>query len=59
MYPLKRTVTGFGAVQIRFNDFIEKLAMLLWFAGQGAHLELVAGFLERALLRLPAARLRR
>ena len=33
----------FPAVQIRFDDLVGELAMLVWIAGQGAHLEFAAG----------------
>ena len=33
----------FGAVQIRFDDLVGELAVLVWIAGQGAHLESAAG----------------
>src|SRR5260370_42624394 len=43
MRPFKRSGKGFGAIQVRLNDFLGKFAMLGRIASQGAHLELIAG----------------
>jgi hypothetical protein len=39
----KRSRKGFGAIQVRLNDFVGEFAMLGRIASQGAYLELLAG----------------
>ena len=39
----KCRLKGFGAIQVRLNDFVGEFAMLGRIASQGAYLELIAG----------------
>ena len=41
--PIKCGYKGCGAIQVRFDDFVGKFAMLGRIASQGAYLELIAG----------------
>src|SRR6202030_1359607 len=41
MRPSKCWLQGFGALQVRFNDFVGKLPMLGRIASQGAYLEMI------------------
>ena len=43
MRPCKCRLKGFGAIQVRFDDFVGDFAMLGRIASQGANLELIAG----------------
>src|SRR5260370_11519184 len=43
MRPCKCGRKGFGAIQIRLDDFVGEFAMLGRIASQGAYLELIAG----------------
>ena len=43
MRPCKCGRQGFGAIQIRLDDFVGEFAMLGRIASQGAYLELIAG----------------
>src|ERR1700719_3835366 len=43
MRPFKCWLKCFGAIQVRFDDFVGEFAMLGRIASQGAYLELIAG----------------
>jgi hypothetical protein len=43
MRPSKCRLKGFGAIQVCFDDFVGKFAMLGRIASQSAYLELIAG----------------
>ena len=43
MPPFKCSPKGFGAIQVRLDDFVGEFAMLGRIASQSAHLELIAG----------------
>src|SRR6266403_309424 len=43
MRPFKCSPNGFGAIQVRLNDFVGEFAMLGRIARQSAYLELIAG----------------
>ena len=57
--PLKCGRKGFGPIQVCFDDFVGKFAMLGRIASQGAYLELTVGLKGRVPQRLLVARLRR
>src|SRR5438477_12077365 len=40
----ERGLEGFRAIEVRFDDFVGKSAMLGWIAGEGAYLEFAARF---------------
>jgi hypothetical protein len=41
--PGKRGPEGFGAIEIRFDDFVRQPVMPTWMASQGTYLELALG----------------
>ena len=43
MRPFKRSRKGFGAIQVRLDDFVGEFTMLGRIASQGAYLELLVG----------------
>jgi hypothetical protein len=43
MGPLKCSPKGFGAIQVRLDDFVGEFAMLGRIASQSAYFELIAG----------------
>jgi hypothetical protein len=43
MRPFKCGRKGFGAIQVRLDDFVGEFAMLGRIASQSAYLELIAG----------------
>ncbi len=62
MRPFKCGREGFGAIQVRLDDFVGEFAMLGRIASQGAYLESIAGLKGAyygASLLPPLRRLRR